>query len=142
MAFNICHNTQYRTLDTHTIISDNAASGPFIGVTMTTPGLSGCDLLRGDSNPESRLLSDELLLKDRVRGSSIPAPKVQGLGINGTVRTGIQSWHCGQTTTLSHDSIHKMVFRHSIHNVISLFGRGTTSTRVQLKLPNAIKCYT
>ncbi len=56
----------------------------FAGFTMTTPGLSGCGLLPRESNPESNELSEELLLKERVRGRSIEALYVQGLCVIGT----------------------------------------------------------
>ncbi len=51
---------------------------------MTTPGLSGCGLLPRESNPESSELSEELLLKDLVRGRSIDALYVHGLCVIGT----------------------------------------------------------
>ncbi len=65
-------------------MSQSDESGPLIGVTMTTPGLRGWSLLPGDSKPESRELSDDELLNDRVRDRSIVALNVQGLWVIGT----------------------------------------------------------
>ena len=42
-------------------------------------------MLGGDSNPESRLLSEEVLLNDRVSGKSMDALYVHGLWVMGTV---------------------------------------------------------
>ena len=66
-------------------MSDSVGSRPFAGVTMTTPGLGGWALFGGDSNPESILLSEEVLLNDRVSGKSMDALYVHGLWVMGTV---------------------------------------------------------
>ena len=49
------------------------------------PGLGGCVLVRGDSNPESMLLSDDELFSDLVRERSMDALYVHGLWVMGTV---------------------------------------------------------
>ena len=58
------------------VVTGNCAPGP---------GLGGCVFVRGDSNPESMLLSEDELLRDLVRERSIEALYVHGLCVMGTV---------------------------------------------------------